>query len=178
MIIKNFRPKYIANNFRWDYLKDNDIWQGNKPLRIDKRCGGIGVFDKSGKLKDLIRYDFNFGQCVLFEDDDGKIKILKCSVFINDGWRIFISIPLGLVKLREYGIWLDRLTSSMCVVYDLSKNKIKKCNATKFSTTPYENPTIDDLQVIKNIINMKVDNCYIWNIIQSILLENFKGEML
>lgn len=174
MIRVKFKPNYDSY-MKFDYHNDDEVWKGNKPLRTHKTWNGIGVLEKDGKtLQDLIRYDFNFGRCILYKDNQtGELKILNCDINICDGWNLHICMPLGGNK---YGIFLDRLTHETCIKYNMHENKIRVYKAGRADPAPWGIPNTEQVELLSNIINMKVDDCYIWTIIQKVLLDNFTIE--
>lgn len=172
MITKNFIPFYNSR-VRFGYHNDDEVWKGNTPLGKVEKWNGISVVEKNTmSKKDLIRYDFNFGHCILFEDDETKdLRILNAQLSICDGWNLVIFIPLGST---DYHIVLDRITHEQCIQYKMIENQIKVWGATRYTQDEWKTPDDKQHELIENIVNMQVDDCKIWEIIQKILRDKFK----
>lgn len=167
MITKNFKPGYDSF-FRFDYHSDDEVWKGNKPLRTHKSWHGIHVLEEDKKtFKDLIRYEFSFGVCILYEGNFTKeLRILNAEIKLCDGWEIFICEPL---YSNEYYISISRLTHKTCIKYEMIENRITVYKAINSYLAKWEKLNDEQKEMIERMINIEVEDCYIWEIISNIL---------
>lgn len=174
MITKNFKPFKDAN-LRFGY-HDDDIWSGNKPLSINRT-----VVKKYVITVPRYKWDFNFGDCEYSYLPEG-LRIYKCYLDLCDHWHIEITSSGS-----DYWITFSRLTDEQCIKYDLvccpndpdmtynRTDKIAVYNGNESHKKQYLTPTVEQREMIENIILMKVEDCFIWNeIIQPFLIDMYK----
>lgn len=167
MITKNFYPNY--GNLRFDY-HDDQIWKGNQPLIINRT-----IVEKYVTVP-RYKYSFNFGDCEYSILDDG-LHIYKCYLSLCDGWHIDITSSNS-----DYWISFNRITHEQCIDYrllfknfDKLTDKMAIYKAIQVTPREYLTPTVEQREMIENIILMEVKDCFIWNeIIQPFLIDMYK----